>query len=45
MENVSAIKLQIEIGNGGMEEFLISDAVEHLFHVEQMFHTSGVHRC
>jgi hypothetical protein len=22
---------------------LISDAVEHSFHVEQMFHTSGVH--
>jgi hypothetical protein len=43
--NVTTIKQQIEIGNGGTEEFLLSEPVEHLLHVEQMFHTDGAHRC
>jgi hypothetical protein len=30
---------QIEIGNGGTEEFLVSKPVEHLFPCKQMFHT------
>jgi hypothetical protein len=36
--NVTAIKQQIEIGNGGTEELLVTEPVEHLFPCKQMFH-------
>jgi hypothetical protein len=41
--NVTAAKQQIEIGNGDTEDFLVSEPVEHLLRVEQMFHTNGAH--
>ncbi len=43
--NVTATKQQIEIADGGTEEFLVCEPVEHLFPCKQMFHRNGAHRC
>jgi hypothetical protein len=42
--NVTATKQQIEIADGGTEEFLVCEPVEHLFPYKQMFHRNGAHR-
>ena len=39
VEQCDSNQRQIEIGNGGTKEFLVSKSVEHLFPCKQMFHT------